>query len=547
MKISFLLRIFILSIAAGALLAPLAAPAQTPSKRKAEMPKEELSLLNRAIQSADMYKHDKNMHLDTLKRLEREQSANSMKKWELTNRISEEYLPVRADSSMKYAERALGLATANGWDKQTYISRIAFIKALATSGIFTQASEEFMKIDPATLDKQEKILYLEAGRRLYGYMRGMVESEKKYYNVTTEKYLQYNDSLEAILPDDSPLKHFLTAENLITTGHYTDAKPILEHLLETHRMEDNLYGMAAFQLATVYNHLGDDNQYAAYLAKAAVSDIRGCINDGLALPTLAYWMYEQGELNDAYRYINCALKDATSGNARTRTIMIASMLPIIDEAYREKISASRDEMMIYFLLVTFLLVISGILLTFLIRQMKRSRKNSEKLSRTSRLQENYIGHFITLSSTYANRIKQMQKTVTRKIKAGQTDELLKIMNSTKVNEDLQKEFYTTFDSAFLDLYPDFIDEINELLRPEERIYLKEKDTLPPELRIYAFVHIGIVESTQIANILNYSASTVYAYRTRIRNKAINRDTFDEAIAPSGHLLPIDPVYTPDPE
>ncbi len=547
MKISILLRIVKISVTLSILVTPLGGAAQTPSKRKAAMPKEELTLLNRAIQSADMYKHEKNMHLDTLKRLEREAPANSMKKWELTHRISEEYLPVRADSSMKYAERALNLATANGWEKQIYISKIAFIKALATSGIFTYASEEFMKINPTTLDRNEKILYLEAGRRLYGYMRGMVETEKKYYNVTTEKYLQYNDSLEAILPDDSPMKQFLTSEKLITTGHYTDAKPILEHLLETHRIEDNLYGMAAFQLATVYNHLGDDNQYAAYLAKAAVSDIRGCINDGLALPTLAYWMYEEGELNDAYRYINCALKDATSGNARTRTIMIASMLPIIDEAYREKISASRDEMMIYFLLVTFLLIISGILLSFLIRQMKRSRKNSEKLSRTSRLQENYLGHFITLSSTYANRIKQLQKTVTRKIKAGQTEELLKMVNSPKLNEDIQKEFYTTFDSAFLDLYPDFIDEVNELLRPEERIYLKEKDVLPPELRVYAFVRIGIVESTQIASILNYSASTVYNYRTKIRNKAINRDTFDDMIAPANPLLPIDPVYTPDPE
>ncbi|MDE6295949.1 MAG: hypothetical protein K2M03_07790, partial [Muribaculaceae bacterium] len=477
--------------------------AQVGTNRKAAMPKEELSLLNKTIKSSSVYQHDKKLHLDTLKREANAQPENSGKRWEMLNRIAGEYLPVRADSSMVYAEKALTLAEQNGWHEQAYMSNIAYIKALATSGIFAPALQRFERIDKESLTPHQKIMYYEAGRRLYGYMRAMVETEKKFYNSYTEKYLQYNDSLEAHLPADSPYRHFLQAEQLVSRGHYTDAKPLLDNLLYTLNVNDNLYGMAAFQMAVIYGHIGQETEYARYLAMAAVSDIRGCINDGLALPSLAYWMYEQGELNEAFRYINSALEDATSGNARIRTITIASLLPIIDEAYREKISASRDELMIYFLLVTFLLIISGVLVTVLMRQIKRSRRDSQKLARTSRLQDNYIGHFISLSSAYANRLELLQKTVTRKISAGQSDDLVKMINTGRFADDLHQELDTLFDAAFLDIYPDFIEDVNKLLRPEERITLKTEKSLTPELRICAFVRLGVEESSKIAQILNY--------------------------------------------
>lgn len=518
------------AVAIAMLLFPFLTYAQVGAGRKAAMPKEELGILNKAIKSSSVYKHDKTLYLDTLKRDADAQPDNSLKRWTALDRVAAEYLSVRADSSMVYAERALLLAEHNGWQEQIFMSNISYIKALATSGIFSPALERFKKIDPASLTPHERISYYEAGRRLYGYLRAMVESEKKFYNMWTEKYLEYNDSLEAHLPADSPYRHFLQAEQLVSRGHYTDAKPLLDNLLNTLNVNDNLYGMAAFQMAVIYGRIGQETEYARYLAMAAVSDIRGCINDGLALPSLAYWMYEQGELNEAFRYINSALEDATSGNARIRTITIASLLPIIDEAYREKISASRDELMIYFLLVTFLLIISGILLTVLMRQIKRSRRDSQKLARTSRLQDTYIGHFITLSSAYANRLELLQKTVTRKIAAGQSDDLVKMINTGRFADDLHQEIDTLFDAAFLDIYPDFIEDVNKLLRPDERITLKSEKSLTPELRIYAFVRLGVEESPKIAQILNYSVSTVYAYRNRLRGKAIDRDNFDKAIS-----------------
>ena len=251
------------------------------------------------------------------------------------------------------------------------------------------------------------------------------------------------------------------------------------------------------------------------------------MKDGLALPTLAEWLYHEGELDDAFRYINFALEDAMSGNVRMRTVTIAALLPLIDDAYREKINASRDELMIYFLLVTFLLVLTVGLLIVLMRVVRRGRISALKLSRTTELQDTYIGHFVELCSGYANRLSTLQKLVTRKLAAGQTDELQQMIKNGKFTEN--DEFYKIFDSAFLDIYPDFIENINNLLRPEERVEPKKEKELSPEFRVYAFVRLGVEESTRIAHILNYSVSTVYAYRNRMRNRAIDRENFDRLV------------------
>ncbi len=72
-------------------------------------------------------------------------------------------------------------------------------------------------------------------------------------------------------------------------------------------------------------------------------------------------------------------------------------------------------------------------------------------------------------------------------------------------------------------------KVNQLLREEEQIMLKKDEGLSPELRIYAFVKLGVEESTRIAQILHYSVSTIYAYRNKMRNKAINRETFEADI------------------
>ena len=117
----------------------------------------------------------------------------------------------------------------------------------------------------------------------------------------------------------------------------------------------------------------------------------------------------------------------------------------------------------------------------------------------------------------------------RKIKTGQLDDLYKTVNSSSFVANELKEFFYTFDSVFLKLYPKFIEQFNTLLQEDERICPKEG-----ELRVFALIRLGITDSGKIANFLHYSAQTVYNYRLKVRNKSLlSKDEFMEAVQQIG--------------
>ena len=86
-----------------------------------------------------------------------------------------------------------------------------------------------------------------------------------------------------------------------------------------------------------------------------------------------------------------------------------------------------------------------------------------------------------------------------------------------------------FDSTFLSIFPDFVQEVNGLLSEGNGIVPKVQGTLTPELRIYALIRLGIDSSDKIATLLRYSKTTIYTYRSKIRQKAIRPEFFEDEI------------------
>ena len=82
--------------------------------------------------------------------------------------------------------------------------------------------------------------------------------------------------------------------------------------------------------------------------------------------------------------------------------------------------------------------------------------------------------------------------------------------------------------TLLNLFPNFIEEFNALLLPEHQIIIDNR-RLTPELRIFALIRLGITNSIDIARFFQYSLSTIYTYRTRMRARAKDRDLFEKQI------------------
>ena len=107
--------------------------------------------------------------------------------------------------------------------------------------------------------------------------------------------------------------------------------------------------------------------------------------------------------------------------------------------------------------------------------------------------------------------------------------MYRMTKSGKFIEEQSREFYDVFDNAFLHIYPNFVAQVNSLLRPDSRIHLAPGEVLNTDLRILAFMRLGIEESSRIAQILNYSLNTIYSYRNRLKSRAIDRENFESNV------------------
>lgn len=494
----------------------------------ADIPAEAVAAVNLAIEKAPLYAAKKNALLDSLKTVIFNSPRGDIR-LESIIKVASIYRQVNTDSAIFYAQMGVNEAAADSPENLRIRSRLSLINALSTAGLFTLATQRLDSLRPMMHDIGVKIEFWKTARMLNSYMFAFATEEGEFADIFRSRYIECDDSLLRHLPPTDPFRRFINAERLVAEGRWDNARKHLQEIVDNHPQESNLYGMASYQLAEVYKHKGDFRNFAKCLALSAESDIKGCVKEGIALPALANWLYEKGDLYNAFNFINFALEEANTGNMRMRTVTIAALMPIIDSAYRKQIDDSRNKMAEYLIISVTLLLIALVLFVVLLRNIRNTRLKERKLAVSSKKLEAYVGNFMGLCANYSSRLDQLAKLVIRKINAKQTDDLLKLVSSGRFTEEDNEEFYQLIDKAILDIFPNFVDNINTLLVPEKRIILKPDESLNPELRIYAFVRLGVDQSAKIAQILHYSVNTVYTYRNRMRNRAVNRDTFDNDI------------------
>ncbi|PKH66691.1 hypothetical protein CXF59_12240 [Flavobacterium sp. ALD4] len=284
--------------------------------------------------------------------------------------------------------------------------------------------------------------------------------------------------------------------------------------------------------------------------------------ENISLRNLAFLLYEEGDIDRAYSYIQRSLEDALFCNARLRTYEISKMMPIISEAYQHQNKMNQKQLLLFLGSVSLLTVILLIVLILLFKQMKKlkmaqkdlNEANSQLLElnvaiQTSNLQlketnstlteanlvkDIYIGRYMDQCSDYIGKLEGYRRKLNVMATAGKMNNLISAIKSKQFIEAELKEFYTNFDKTFLLLFPDFIKEFEGLLIDTELTQLKDGDLLNTELRIVALIRLGIKDSAKIAVFLRYSVSTVYNYRSQIKNKAAGpREEFEANVMQIG--------------
>ena len=326
----------------------------------------------------------------------------------------------------------------------------------------------------------------------------------------------------SILFDQSDEYRKEKAVKLQDKGSTKEALLILKEIYNKQEPASHGYAMMAMGLARAYRLTGNYILEEKFLMLAAMTDTKLAVKENEALLTLAVNLYHKGDIDRAYNYIKVALDDAIFYNSRFKNTVIARIHPIIENTYLIRLEKQKQNLRFYIFLTSLFVVALAITLYFTYKQTKivsRAKRHlkamneelvglNKNLDEANLIKEKYVGYFMNQCAVYINKLDEYRKNVNRKIKTGQIDDLYK--SSSRPFEKELEELYHNFDKAFLNLYPNFVEKFNSLLKPEER-YKLEKDQLNTELRIFALIRLGITDVGQIAVFLHYSVQTTVSY------------------------------------
>jgi len=160
--------------------------------------------------------------------------------------------------------------------------------------------------------------------------------------------------------------------------------------------------------------------------------------------------------------------------------------------------------------------------------------SNQRLNESNRVKEEYIGRFLSICSQYVDKLDDYRKMVNKKLKNKELQDLFTISKSTEFKDKELDELYANFDSVFLHLFPNFVNDFNAMLKPEFQIHSKDSERLSTDIRIFALIRLGIDDSSKIAEFLHYSVNTIYNYRARIKNGVLtDREDFERRVKDLG--------------
>lgn len=498
-------------------------------------------------------------------------AANFEEEFWINKMLYDESFVFNADSAMKYVDRNIQIATElkkKDWQDEWLINR-SFM--FAATGLLKEAGEVLEKVDSTSLSDGLKLSYYYQRSYLYSHLGQYMGDQKQVNNKYYNEFENANKHMLALVRPKDPLYWWCVAScnELSPEDSLFSA---LENVVLSSHHNTRLDAMNAYGLSNMYKRIGDKEKNMIYLIYSAMADLRVCNRDIASLQELSSLLYDAGDIDRAYAYMNYCLKVALLYPNRVRIINISTELDKIYANYQQRDIRWRNSLQNYLYVVTFFSIILVLALIGLYRQTKKLRKSrteldsanhslnqhvvelsqmhkqlalanqelqnlnellrsaNQKLQESNDVKEEYIGYVFSICSNYISKLDEYRKNINRKLKTGQFEEARQLTDNSSLTQNELKDFYANFDAIFLRVYPDFVADLNSLLRPEEQILLKDASELNTEVRIYALVRLGINDSVKIADFLHCSPQTVYNHRLRMRNKAIiPKDKFAEAV------------------
>jgi tetratricopeptide (TPR) repeat protein len=493
------------------------------------------SLIQVLVQAVNNRDVSVNARLERIEELKRKlaslNAASTEEKFALYNAIYSEYKTFIYDSAFSYAHKLIQSAYQLHDSSKIGYARVQLGFILVSSGMFKETFDSLASAPVQDMADSTKVQYYSLMARAY-YDLGTYNNDSHYMNRYAQLANQYMDSARSQSKPDSYDYLYLSGLQNLKNMRLREAMESLNKVLSTFSLTPQRRAVNCHNLSFIYNSLGDADKAIEYMVYAALADLQVATKETAAMFTLAKLLYEMGDIDNAYIFIEQAMDDALYYGARQRKVEIGSLLPVIAS---KRLNSSEEQRRLWFTYAAVVTVLSILVFVFvivIIRQLKKLKaaelsiiEANQRLQDTNNhlheviaIKDEYIGYYFNVNSEYINKIEELKTSVDHKLRNRKYDDIKFIVN----NIDLKREreaLYFNFDKVFLKLFPDFVKEFNSYFDEKDRIVLKDNQLLNTELRIFALIRLGISDTEKISKILNYSVNTIYAYKTRVKSKS----------------------------
>lgn len=516
--------------------------------------------LDQAIKERPIYMEQKELKLVELKRQLHRQIPDE-ERFAILGTLLDEYRSFNTDSALHMAEEREQIAIRLG--NREYIDNARMNKAdvLGMTGMYKEVMDLMRNIHIDRLPVDIHPYYYHIYRTVYGLMAdyAVTAYEKKLYTELTDKY---RDSLLLVNKDNLLIHTLIQSDQYNVRNEYDKAIRLLTDYLALQKDYEHDVAICAYTLSESYRLKGDKEKEKEYLIVSAMADMKTAVREYISLRKLTVLLYQEGDIERAYSYVKICMEDAAACNARLRKLEILEIFPIINDAYQQKTEKQQEQMKWALVSISLLSLFLLLAIFYVYKQMKKVaaarrevidankrlkelndelhlsnaqlKEANHSIAENSYLKEEYIGRYMDQCSVYLEKMDNYRRSLGKIAATGNVEELYKNIKSSKFIEGELKEFYTNFDNTFLQLFPTFVEDFNALLADDEQISLKAGERMNTELRIFALIRLGITDSVKIAQFLRYSVTTIYNYRTKVRNKAAgDRDLLEQEVMTIG--------------
>ena len=450
-----------------------------------------------------------------------EKAGTDQMRFNLQKCLYEEYSKYDLDSALRYVH--LEEETARRIGDRILINEALNDKAdrYVLSGMYryAQAALEQMQIEPTDAPRAQASYY----RTLITLHHGLK---------LTNKDPMFNEELDRLEHEyrnmifdaaDSTILYFYTyqAENELDRGRPDKARDILKKYLDMNPTDEDELSILHYCIGKTYTAEGDIDNALINNAISSSYDLRNVVRSSRSLIKTARMAMQLGYTERAFSYITRAYNNATVADARVCLEEISAFMPEVISSY-DKVSKQRYNGILIIMMLLALLLTASIIILLVIRQYQMRLKHSlVRIKEANELREATLGQYAAMFASHINSLEEYRSSIRVVAKSKDLDVITQALRSDDFIDAKRETLLKEFDKTFLSVFPDFVQQLNALLKEDQQIGKSlPQGKLSNELRIFALIRLGVTESADISRFLKKSPSTIYNYRVKLRNASI---------------------------